>query len=199
MTNTKLTVRFFGLCSLVLAGALFSGCAWKNETSKYMTASLNVPASPPAGKALVCIHRPSAPAGHSLYYAGIWDDMKFIADLGNANSVAYVCEPGRHYLLSLFPGETSCVEAQLLPDKTYDLWIDTAGVFATFKLKPLHQDDKTRRRVANWIQQDRWIEPASPAAAYEQAKQDKIRQLLEDFTSGKLQDKLQHLAPDDHR
>jgi hypothetical protein len=188
MKNTKLTVRLFGLCSLVLAGVLFSGCAWTNKTSKYMTVSSNIPTSPPAGKALVCIHRPSAVGGNSLYYFGIWVDGKFIADIGNANSVAYVCEPGKHYFLSLFPGEASCIEAQLLPDKTYDLLAERIW---TRRLQPLHQNDKTRRQVAKW--------PAATAAAYEQEKKEMAQQFLEEFISGKRHDKLQHLAADDHR
>jgi hypothetical protein len=196
MKNTKLTVRLFGLCSLVLAGVLFSGCAWTNKTSKYMTVSSNIPTSPPAGKALVCIHRPSAVGGNSLYYFGIWVDGKFIADIGNANSVAYVCEPGKHYFLSLFPGEASCIEAQLLPDKTYDLLAERIW---TRRLQPLHQNDKTRRQVAKWSQKNRWIEPAATAAAYEQEKKEMAQQFLEEFISGKRHDKLQHLAPDDHR
>ena len=102
MKNTTHTVRFFGLCSLILAGALFSGCAGPTgKTSKYMAASSGVPASPPAGKALVCIHRPKSHAAHN-YYIGIWEDTKFIADLGNGHSVAYICEPGKHYFMSLF-------------------------------------------------------------------------------------------------
>ena len=119
MNNTKLTVRFFGLCSLVLAGVLFSGCAPMSKTSKYMAASLCAPASPPAGKALVCIHRPKAFWGNKLY-TKIWDDTKFIADLGNGHSVAYVCEPGKHYFMNTSAQAEACVEAQLLPDKTYE-------------------------------------------------------------------------------
>jgi len=201
MNNTKLTVRFFGLCSLVLAGALFSGCAGHiTKTSKYMTASLSAPASPPAGKALVCIHRPTAGMGWNLYTA-IWEDTNFIADLGNGHSVACVCEPGKHYFMNLSVEETGCVEAQLLPDQIYDLRVQSGYGFwvASFKLKPLHQDGKTRQLVTKWTKRNHWVEAASPAAAYEQANQDKIRQLLEEFTSGKRQDKLQHLAPEDHR
>jgi hypothetical protein len=200
MKNTKFTVGFFGSCSLVLAGALFSGCAPMTKTSKYMAASLSAPTAPPAGKALVCIHRPKAGMGWKLYTA-IWVDTKFVADLGNRHSVAYVCEPGRHYFMNTSVEEQACIEAELLPDQTYDFWAQSGYGFwiASFKLKPLHQDAKTRQLVAKWTQQNRWVERTAPAAAYEQTKQDQIRQLLEEFISGKRHDKLQHLAAEDHR
>jgi len=96
---------------------------------------------------------------------------------------------------------TGCVEAQLLPGQTYDLWVDhyMGWVVHDFKIKPLHQDDKTRRLVAKWTKENRWVEPVPPGSTYELGDQDKVRQLLEEFTSEKRQDKLQHLAPDDHR
>ncbi len=194
MKNTKFTVRFLGLCSLVLAVALFSGCAPMSKTSKYMAASLSAPASPPAGKTLVCIHRPRARTEYKVYTA-IWDGTKFIADLGNGHSVAYVCEPGQHYFMNLSGDSPACVEAQLLPDKTYDLWVNTFPI----KLKPVHQGDITQQKIAAWTGENRWVAPASTAADYEQRKQEKIRQLLEEFISGKRHDRLQHMAAEDHR
>jgi len=200
MKNIKLPVRLFGLLSLVLVSALFCGCAPISKTSKFMTVALSAPTSPPAGKALVCIHRPKAFSGHPLY-TKIWDGTKFIADLGNGHSVAYVCDPGEHYFMNTSAQAEGCVEAQLLPDKTYDLWADTLDwtFIVSFKIKPLHQDDKTRQQVAEWTKQNRWVEAASPTTVFMQATQDDIQKLLEEFTSGKRLDKLQHLAPDDHR
>lgn len=199
MKTTKLAVRLFGLSFFILSSAMFSGCAPMARTSKYMTASTGVPAAPPSGKVLVCIHRPQgawqglAMNGGSGYYTSIWDGTKFIADLGNEQSVAYVCEPGIHYFLSESPFLQACIEAQLLPDKTYDLWIHS------YKLMPLKQDTKSRKLVAKWTQKNRWVAPTPAAATYEQRKQDQVRQMLEQFTFGQRHDKLQHLAADDHR
>jgi hypothetical protein len=201
MKNIKFTAKLFGLFFLVLAGALFSGCAPMSKTSKFMTVA-SAPTAPPAGKVLVCIHRPKAFAGHPLY-TKIWDGTKFIADLGNGHSVAYVCEPGEHYFMNTSAEAEGCIEAQLLPDKTYDLWLDTLDwtFIVSFKIKPVHQDDQGRQQVAEWTKQNRWVEPGSRASGFAQnvKEQDDIRQLIEDFASGKRHDKLQHLAPDDHR
>jgi len=201
MKTIKLMLRLSGICFLWLAGFLFSGCAGSTGWSgRNMAAISGIPETPPAGKALIFIHCPKT----SLYVkldTGLWDGTNFIGGLGNGYSTAYVCEPGEHYFMNLSVEITACVEAQLLPDQTYDLWVDTyRGMFVTsYKLKPLHQDAKTRRRVAKWTQEDRWVAPGSSAGAYEQAKQDDIRRLLEEFISGLRHEKLQHLAPDDHR
>jgi hypothetical protein len=190
----KLTFKWFGLCSLVLAGALFSGCVHSlARTSKYMAVCANPPASPPAGKALVCIHRQRALIGCKAYVA-IWEDTNFIADLGSGHSVACICDPGKHYFVST-SGDPGCVEAELLADQIYDL--RTGPV--VFALTRLDQDQETRRQVAEWTRENRWIKPAPAAVVYEQAKQDRIRQLIESFISGSRKDKLQHLAPEDHR
>jgi hypothetical protein len=229
MKNIKLTVRLFGLFFLVLASALFSGCA-SSGLSKYNTPALSAPAGPPAGKALVCIHRPKKGSGSDLF-APVWVDTNFVANLGNGYSVGRVCEPGQHYFLALSAEVNSCVEAQLLADRTYDLWLDNnAGFIApSFKLKPIHHIDKKRQLVKKWIRRNRWVEPAAPGTDYGNVKKEnlganiraawapgahagigladalgkvspeKIQKLIEEFTSGRRQTKLQHLAPEDYR
>jgi hypothetical protein len=193
MKNTKLTVGLLGLCSVVLAGPLLCGCAGPlKQPSKYMTASSHAPTALPPGKVLVYIQRPRNFLGCAMY-AAIWEDTKFIGDLGNGNSLACVCEPGRHYFTSTSLGPAACVETQLLPDKTYDLWVDQQ------QIKPLKQNNESRRRVAEWTQQNRWVEPASSAASYEQARKDNIQQFIDSFTTGKRQKELQHLAAEDYR
>lgn len=201
MKKVQRNLGILGLCSLVLASALLSGCASSTPwTSRKVAAASGIPAAPPPGKTLVCIHCPKT----SLYVkldTRIWDGTNFVASLGNGFSTAYVCEPGEHYFLNLSVEISACVEASLLPDQTYDLWVDTyRGMFVTsYKIKPLKQDDKTRRRVAKWSEQNRWVERASAAADYEQDKQATVLNLLEEFTAGDRKDKLQHLAPEDHR
>jgi hypothetical protein len=202
MNYLKCKCRLINLFVLALACALFSGCAPTSRTSKYMIAAPSALTGPPAGKALVCIHRPKAFSGHPLY-TKIWDGTNFIADLGNGHSVAYVCDPGTHYFMNTSAEAEGCVQAQLLPDKTYDLWTDTilSTFIVSFKIKPVHQDAEGRQKVAEWTKETRWVEPGLRAAAFDQNEklQKDIRQLIEDFASGKRHDKLQYLAPDDHR
>ena len=185
MNRIRFLERTFLFVCAIATGALLGGCAGPtSKTSKYMGASLTAPASPPAGKTLVCIHRPKSFFGAKLY-TKIWDGTKFIADLGNGHSVAYVCEPGQHYFMNTSAQAEGCVEAQLLPDQTYDLWTDTitATFIVSFKLKPIHQDDQTRKQVAEWTKRNRWVEAASPTIVFKQATQDDIQKLLEELAS----------------
>ena len=185
-----------GLWSLVLAVELLSGCASQQaKTSK----NADIPTSPPAGKALICIHRPKGSVGRQ-FYAPVWVDTRLIAALGNGQSVACICEPGKHDFLCLSAEITSCVQAELLANQTYDLWIDRyLGWWQNdFKIKPLHQDGKTRQLVAEWSKENHWVEAASSEAAHVQGYQS-VQHLIEEFTVGKRHDKLQYLAPDDHR
>lgn len=164
-----------------------------------MQASALTSEIPPAGKTLVCIHRPRARQGYGLY-TGVWDSKSLIADLGNGHSVAYVCEPGKHYFISRSVELVAVVEADLLPDSTYDLWVDTAGAFiASFKLKPVTHDSKERSEVATWEKENHWVTPGSSAAGYEQSKSQEIELILHDFVDGEKKERLQHLSADDHR
>jgi hypothetical protein len=179
---------------------LLTGCAGPiSKTSKMMQPVVVAPSVAPPGKSLVYIHRPRAYQGHPLY-TGVWDSKTFVADLGNGHSVAYPCEPGQHYFINRSVELVGVVEAQLLPDKTYDLWVDTAGAFiASFKLKPVKPGSKQAALVPKWSKEHRWITPGETAAEHEQDKSADIDQIIQDFVLGKKRNRLQHLAPEDHR
>lgn len=95
------------------------------------------------------------------------------------------------------------VEADLLPDKTYDLWINTAGAFiASFKIEPLKPGDKEYSKLSTWLQTQTWVAPAtgSDKFEFEQSKRAKdVEHIIQDFVYGDKKDRLQHLAPEDHR
>ena len=198
MKLTNILSKLLGCLCVIVCLSL---CGCMTRTSKYMqTAGAPAQFSPPPGKTLVCIQRPSCLAGWRLY-SSIWDNDKFIADLGNKHSVAYVCDPGTHYFINLSVEETGCVEANLLPDQTYDLAVKGGyGVWiASFKIEPVIQNDSMRKRVAAWAAENRWVDLGEAAPTYEQKRQEDVRRLIQEFTVGKRKTKLQHLSPDDHR
>ena len=182
-----------GLCFL-------TGCASPYaDPSRLMEAANLAPAAPPAGKSLVCIHRPRARQGYNLY-TGVWDSTSFVADLGNGQSVAYVCDPGKHYFLNRSVELVAVVEADLQPGKTYDLWLDTAGAFiASFKLKPVTHCSPEQAKVATWTTENHWVERGTESVAYEQLRTPEVDTILHDFVGGPKQYRLQHLAADDCR
>jgi len=182
-----------GLCFL-------TGCASPySDPSRLMQASTLAPAAPPADKSLVCIHRPRARQGYGLF-TGVWDSTTLVADLGNGQSVAYVCDPGKHYFLNRSVELVAVVEADLLPGKTYHLRLDTAGAFiASFKLKPVTHGSPEQAMVATWDRENHWVTRGAEAAQYEQAKTPDVAIILHDFVGGEKKGRLQHLAADDCR
>jgi hypothetical protein len=53
--------------------------------------------------------------------------------------------------------------------------------------------------VPKWSKEHRWITPGETAAEHEQDKSADIDQIIQDFVLGKKRNRLQHLAPEDHR
>jgi hypothetical protein len=193
--------------SLVLVAVTCAGCYKPiTKTSKYMVQLSPPPPAqkPPPGKSLVCLHRPRASQGYRLYTAvwtstGTLESTKLVADLGNGHSVAFVCEPGKHYFLNDSVEVWGAVEVQLLPDQVYDLWIDTAGVaIASFKIKPVERQQE-RAKIPEWIEKQRWVASGPSATSYDQKKREKADLVIAEFISGKRMDKLQHMAADNHR
>lgn len=140
--NTTFSRRLSALAALLSGLSILfgSGCASPPvfRLSPMMQKMAVVPDRPPADKALVCVHRPRDFRGESLY-SDIWDGDRFIGDLGSGHSIAYVCEPGKHYFIGRSLEVVSVVEAEFANGKTYDLWLDTAGTatISYFWGKPL--------------------------------------------------------------
>src|ERR1019366_6461774 len=151
---------------------------------------------PPPGQSLVLIHRPRNAQGYGLY-TGVWDGRHFIADLGNGNSTAYVCEPGRHYFINRSVERIGVVEADLLPDKIYMLRLGIAGVWiASFQLEPMKRGDRSAEKIAARCEKENaWVGRGSAAAAHETLRQPEIELILKDFVNGDKRDRLRHLGP----
>lgn len=195
--NTRVVLLSCLFVSLTL------GCAGPiYKTNRRMHRITAVADIPPAGQALVYIHRPRAYFGRKVY-ANFWDSKKFIADLGNGHSVAYSCEPGKHHFICRSVEIVSVVEAELAANKTYDLWVDTGGYWiASFELRPIKKDDKRRKALADWSQDCIWValrEDNVDNADYEKKWTEEIDSILYDFTAGAKTKRLQHLQIDDCR
>ena len=184
---------------LALSALLFSGCRGPIADPSPLMQRVAAPAGPPpAEKSQVHIHRPRAGQGYGLY-TGVWDSNKFIADLGNGHSVAYVCEPGTHYFINRSVERVGVVETQMLPGQTYALWIDTAGAFiASFQLEPLKRGSKQWDEAASWAKENLWVTRAPAADVHEQQRQKEIEIIMNDFVRGDKKDRLRHLGADEH-
>lgn len=188
-------------CWSVLSALVLTGCAGPfSRPSKLMQKTSMGLQAPPDGKALVLIHRPRQAQGSGLY-TGVWDSHDFIADLGNGHSVAYICDPGDHYFINRSVERVGVVEANLLPDQTYALWIDICGQWvASFQLEPVKLGDRSaRKKVERCEKENIWVTRGTGAAAHEAARQNEIDLILKDFVHGPKQDRVRHLGPNDHR
>jgi len=178
--------------------ALLAGCASPIADPSPLMLKTSAPGTPVAGKSLVRVHRPRDRQGYGLY-TGVWDRTNFVADMGNGHSTGYECEPGQHYFINRSVERVGVVETQLLPEKTYDLWIDTAGAFiASFQLEPVKPGDKASKLVPLWIKENMWVTRGPAAATHEQQRQKDIAIIIHDFVDGTKKDRVRHLGPDDY-
>src|SRR5580704_4312307 len=138
--NKRISSSTAILASVTLS-LLISGCGTPPQPT-----TLDFPTNgqtPPAGKSLVIIHRPEATTAH-YFSTDVWDGNNMIIEIGNGQSIAYVCEPGKHYFFNRSPEITGKVEADLLPDKIYGLWLEPhmGAWIAGLKLKPITLNEK---------------------------------------------------------
>jgi hypothetical protein len=188
------------LTLLAFCALLASGCSGPlAKPSPLMQKTQTPVAAPPAGKSLVLIHRPRQQQGYGLY-TGVWDGTNLLADLGNGHSVAYVCEPGTHYFINRSVERVGVVEAQLLPNQVYGLWINIAGAWiASFQIEPIKRGGKIWNKAQKWEKDAFWVVRAPKADEHEKLRKSEIELILSDFVSGEKKDRLRHLGPEDHR
>lgn len=200
LTSNVTMSRASGLSLVAFGALLFAGCASPiTRPSAIMQKAAAAVDAPPAEKSLVLIHRPRAAQGYKLY-TGVWDSTNFLADLGDGHSFAYPCEPGTHYFINRSVERVGVVEAQLLPDKTYNLRLDTAGAFiASFQLEPVKRGHKSWEKTASWSKENLWVTRAPSAEARERQRRKEIELIIQDFVFGEKKDRLRKLGPEDHR
>lgn len=202
----NLLVTFSRWAGIFLAVGVFIvpcvGCGGlSHRVSNRMVREQPRPAlSPPLGKSMVVIHRRSSSlaAGHGLY-SGVWDSTNFIAEIGNLQSFAYVCEPGKHYFINRSVELVSVVEAQLLPDRTYNMWVEHGhGIgIASFKLRPVKQGDGLQRSMADWGAEHVWIKRAPTADLHQAQHISDVEGIIRDFVHGPKHDRVEYLNPED--
>ena len=218
--------RWIAWAALAVVVLFLAGCTSPLSPPSRLCLRAIPPTVPPPGMALIQIHRPRAQQGYKLY-TGVYDSTNMVADLGNGHSVAYVCDPGTHYLINRSVERVGVVEARVLADKTYHLRVGTAGAFiASFQLEPIKKTDSIAKKIPAWTKDHIWVTRALAAARPEGSAEftptgldrnrgialpwvAKIKQeesvraelelILRDFVNGPKKDRLRHLDPDDSR
>lgn len=164
-------------------------------------------AAPPAGKALVNIHRlgPKGPWGSDDFRIPIFDETgKFLMDLPNKTECQLIFEPGTKTLITWFGANpVAVVTADLAQNKTYDFVFDVSIWKGGTYLVPLSQAphglqnlEKLEEKMAKKVYV---LERDEAALAYEASQQAHIEQIKADFLGGKKSARLVHVNQNDCR
>jgi hypothetical protein len=188
---------FFTTVVLALA-VLWPGVS--NAAKTHVVAVSRIEA-PPAGKALVNIHR----VFENSVRCPIFDESgKFLMDLP-FGECQLVCEPGQKSFITWFGANPiNVVTADLAPDKTYDLVFYIGGAWqgglffvplskASNKWNKLEKLEKEERNKIFALERD------DAALKFEASQQKHINEIKADFLGGKKSDRVVHVNKDDGR
>lgn len=195
MTSTQ---KYTGLFSLLVAGALLTGCAGLPKHISTTTRIIN----PPPGKALINFHRPTKYGGAALY--PIFDGTgKFICDLPGESVYQYVCDPGKHVFIG-WADQVTLMETEVDAHKIYDVMVDVGmgWVQANIRMTPLSKDDPRRARLAEFESREKNIvvmQRDDHVIQYEQKNQARVQQIKSDFLGGAKSERTRSLQRDDCR
>jgi len=159
--------------------------------------------APPAGKALVNIHRPSDYGGHRVYL--VFDGTQFVGASRGEERFQYVAEPGTHalvgYLADSIWATVSVIQADLLPDQVYDCVVDAGYFTSSIAVNPLPKGEKRRAKLPDWEEDQTTlvVDQQSNVAEYEADRREDNEEILKDFIGGPKQERVKVLAADDHR
>jgi hypothetical protein len=195
MRTSIISRAFAGTC--LAAFALATGCG----TPKQLTQEQPL-AAPPAGKALVNIHRPSNAAGN-VTYPIFHGSGKMLCELPRRGWFQYVCDPGEQVFIA-WGEHVTVVKGDLAPDKVYDIMADfrLGWVRNDFALVPLAKGDERRSELADFEKRERFTGSMARTdyiVRYESEHQGKIEEIKRDFLHGEKAERVSFIRPDDCR
>jgi hypothetical protein len=186
-------------CLFAIIALFVCGCASVPSTSKVVE-RIN---QPPPGKALVNFHRPSS-FGKPVAYPIFDTNGKMLTDMRGASLTQVVLDPGQATFIG-WAEHVSIVQADLAPDKIYDIMVDVAPgwVTANIFLSPMTKNDARRSKLVDFSRREKWtiaINPNSPRVAeYEASQHARVEQIKKDFLNGEKSDRVKVLSKDDCR
>ena len=183
----------------VLVGlVVLAACKSTDRPSDRMEALQEAPAAPPPGKTLVVVHRDKIYAGAQQTYVRIWDGDALVGDLGAGQACHHVCEPGKHYIVSEHGSGVSVVEATFFPDQVYDFCIRKERGWSDplLLMVPVLPGSVESFQVLHWIGE---LQPVAAAGAAAPEDRERVRAIIEEFTTGLKRGRRLSMAATDHR
>jgi hypothetical protein len=190
---------FLFLCFL---SGLLVGCGG----TRFMEPGARIEA-PPAGKALVNVHRPSTAygAGQDLM---VWRNEEIIGNTNGADMFQAVVDPGKHIFHAKHLN-VSLINAELEAGKTYDIVCDCGPNYVPFQpgfrlwLNVVDAKSERRGEVSKWLSKEKTLVLSEKSAEERKKYQEKqlpgVKNYMSDFTTGDKKDKAAHLLPSDGR
>lgn len=143
---------FFTIC--------VSGCA--TMTGKYMVPTKEVikATDPSLGKSSVIFLNPFSmlrigAVESAFSETAIFDGNEIVGFISSGKQIVYQTQPGKHSFMAS-DGGVSFLEAELLPGRTYFVWLDwnVAGLgtgITYYGLTPINDPKQQWSKIANWL------------------------------------------------
>ena len=155
---------------------------------------------PPAGKALVNIHRVFGGPIRNPIFDG---SGNFLMDLPGTSECQLVCQPGQKVFITWYGANPiNVVTADLAPDKTYDLlllldfWKGVLFIPVSQAPAKLHDLEKLEKKEADKVFT---LERDEAALNFEASQKVHIEQIKTDFLGGNKSGRVVHVNKDDCR
>ncbi len=181
--------------AILLGSSLLLGCA----TGRMSEIPSGLAMVPPPDRALVVFVRPSW-MGSALSLSIVDEQGHFVGDSLSESHFAVTAPPGRHHFI-LWSGNTDVVEADLLPGRTYYVYVDlTLGNDHLYAISPR---DARWPEVARWMARTRRLQSNfSDGERYLDGRRDdvaeRVRRGLEHAQNWSAEERAQHtLLPGD--
>ncbi len=187
------------LCALVCSFALV-GCGG----TRFMEPGARIDV-PPAGKALVNIHRPSTAYGGGQDFF-VWRNQEIVGNLHGQDMFQVVVDPGKQTFHAKHLN-VSVIKAELAADKTYDIVCDCGPNYVPFQpafrlwLNAITPNSDRRGEVKKWMSFETTLVLSDKERAdrekYQAKKLEDVQKYLGDFTTGEKQEKAAIITPTD--
>lgn len=163
--------------------------------------------APPAGKALVNVHRPSTAygGGHDLI---MWRNQEIVGNTHGQDLFQIVVDPGKQVFHAKHLN-VSVIKAELEAGKTYDIVVDCGPNFVPFQpgfrlwLNVIDAKSERRGEVLSWMAKAQILVLSDKQKADREKMQEKqaagVQKYLADFVGGEKDNKAGILVPADGR
>jgi hypothetical protein len=190
------------LLTFIILSIFLVGCGG----TRFMEPGARIDA-PPAGKALVNVHRPSTAYGGGQDLI-VWRDQEIVGNTHGKDMFQIVVDPGKQVFHARHLN-VSVIKAEIEAGKTYDIVVDCGPNFVPFQpgyrlwLNVIDAKSERRGEVLSWVATSQTLVLSDKEKADREKTQAKqlagVQKYLADFVDGEKDNKAGKLVPADGR